>query len=183
MTALAVPDVRLRDSLLDTMTDFGEVTEMHGSGFWHIGEGRPDTSEDGVAAIVEALRGFADPTQDLGGELVHCDFFWITDGEPEQVIGFLAIRHTLNDFLLEIGGHIGFSVRPARRGEGHASRALALALDRAAELGVEQALVTCDLDNEPSRRTIVRNGGVFEDERKGKKRYWIDTADRGHAGR
>ena len=111
---------------------------------------------------------------------MHCDFFWITDGDPEQVIGFLAIRHTLNDFLLEIGGHIGFSVRPARRGEGHASRALALALDRAAELGVEQALVTCDLDNEPSRRTIVRNGGVFEDERKGKKRYWIDTADRGH---
>ena len=150
MTALAVPDVRLRDSLLDTMTDFGEVTEMHGSGFWHLGEGWPDTSEDGV---------------------------------PEQVIGFLAIRHTLNDFLLEIGGHIGFSVRPARRGEGHASRALALALDRAAELGVEQALVTCDLDNEPSRRTIVRNGGVFEDERKGKKRYWIDTADRGHAVR
>ncbi len=114
---------------------------------------------------------------------MHCDFFWITDGDPEQVIGFLAIRHTLNDFLLEIGGHIGFSVRPARRGEGHASRALALALDRAAELGVERALVTCDLDNEPSRRTIVRNGGVFEDERKGKKRYWIDTADRGHAGR
>lgn len=183
MTALAVPDVRLRDSLLETMADFGEVTEMHGSGFWHIVEGWPDTSEEGLPALVTTLRRFGDPAHDLGGELVHCDFFWITAGDPEQVIGFLAIRHTLNDFLLEIGGHIGFSVRPARRGEGHASRALALALDRAAELGVERALVTCDLDNEPSRRTIVRSGGVFEDERKGKKRYWIDTADRGHAVR
>ena len=42
------------------------------------------------------------------------------------MIGFLAIRHTLNDFLLELGGHIGYSVRPARRGQGHATRALAL---------------------------------------------------------
>jgi len=183
VTALATPDVRLRDSLLETMDDFGELTQMHGSGLWYVGEGVPDTSEEGVAALVEALRRFADPTRDIGDSLVHCDYFWITDGEPEQVIGFLAVRHALNDFLLEVGGHIGFSVRPARREEGHANRALALGLDRAADLGVERALVTCDLDNEASRRTIVRNGGVFEDERKGKKRYWIDTAAGGHSGR
>ena len=183
MTALALPDVRLRDSLLETMADFGEITEMHGSGIWHVGEGWPDTSEEGVAGFVEALGWFADPTNEIDESLVHSDYFWITDGDPEQVIGFLAVRHALNDFLLELGGHIGFSVRPARRGEGHANRALALGVERAAELGIERVLVTCDLDNEPSRRTIVRNGGVFEDDRKGKKRYWIDTADRVQRGR
>ena len=114
---------------------------------------------------------------------MHCDYLWITDGDPEEVIGFLAIRHRLNDFLLEEGGHIGYSVRPARRGEGHATRALALALDRAAELGIDRVLVTCDEDNEPSRRTIEGNGGVLEDVRKGKRRYWIDLTDRGHSGR
>ena len=115
VTALATPDVRLRDSLVETMTDFGEVTEMHGSGLWRMGEGWPDTSETGLRALVADLRGFADPARELGDSLVHCDFFWVTDGDPEQVIGFCAVRHTLNDFLRELGGHIGYSVRPARR--------------------------------------------------------------------
>jgi predicted acetyltransferase len=177
MTLLARPDVRLRESLVDTMADFAEVTQMHGSGFWHLGQGVwPDTGEQGMAELVDLLRGFADPGRELGEGLVRCDYLWITDGEPEQVIGFVAIRHTLNAFLLEEGGHIGYSVRPARRREGHATRALTLALDRAAELGIDRALVTCDDDNEPSRRTIERNGGVLEDIRKARRRYWIDTA-------
>ena len=68
-------------------------------------------------------------------------------------------------------------MRPSRRGEGHATRALALAVRRAREqLGLDRVLVTCDEDNEASRRTIERCGGVFEDSRNGKRRYWIDTA-------
>jgi predicted acetyltransferase len=49
------------------------------------------------------------------------------------------------------------------------------ALRIAHDLGIERALVTCDVDNEPSRRTIERNGGVYEDTREGKLRYWIRT--------
>ena len=41
-----------------------------------------------------------------------CEFFWITDGSPEEVVGFLALRTRLNDWLLDEGGHIGYSVRP-----------------------------------------------------------------------
>ena len=67
------------------------------------------------------------------------------------MVGFLALRHELNAWLLEEGGHIGYSVRPSRRREGHATRALALAVRRAAELGIDRALVTCDDDNAPRR--------------------------------
>jgi predicted acetyltransferase len=42
--------------------------------------------------------------------------------------------------------------------------------------GIDPALVTCDVDNEASRRTIERNGGVYEDTRQGKLRYWLPTA-------
>jgi predicted acetyltransferase len=181
VTRLAVPDIDLRPSLVDTIADFGMET-MHGAGLWHL-EGALDTSEQGVLEMIRVLREFADPESQLDEKWVHCDFFWITDGDPEEVIGFLAIRHTLNAFLLEEGGHIGYSIRPARRREGHASRALGLALDRSVELGIERALVTCDDDNEPSRLTIVRNGGVLEDVRNGKERYWIDLTGRGHSGR
>ena len=105
-----------------------------------------------------------------------CEFYWITDGAEEDVVGFLALRTRLNDWLFNEGGHIGYSVRPSRRREGHASRALGLAVRRAAELGIDSALVTCDEDNIASARTIEHNGGVYEDSRNGKRRYWVPTS-------
>jgi predicted acetyltransferase len=92
-----------------------------------------------------------------------------------EYAGRITLRHWLTEPLLTWGGHIGYSVRPSARRRGHASRALALMLPIAAHLGIERVLVTCDTDNEPSRRTIERNGGVYEDTRVGKLRYWVPT--------
>lgn len=39
------------------------------------------------------------------------------------------------------------------------------ALPVAHRLGIDPALVTCDLDNIASQRVIERNGGVLEDQR------------------
>jgi predicted acetyltransferase len=180
MTALARPDVRLHASWAETITEFGSET-LHGSGVWH-GDGGPlDLTKEGCAEFVALVLRYADPAFELPDDHVHCHYFWITDGsgpdEPdEQVVGFLALRHSLTAWLLEEGGHIGFSVRPSRRGQGHASRALALAVRRSAELGLDRVLLTCDEDNVASARTIERNGGVYEDSRNGKRRYWVDAA-------
>jgi predicted acetyltransferase len=46
-------------------------------------------------------------------------------------------------------------------------------VDLAPSLGVDRVLVTCDEDNLASARTIERGGGVYEDTRNGKRRYWI----------
>lgn len=94
------------------------------------------------------------------------------------LVGFIDIRHTLNDHLLNFGGHIGYSVHPAERRRGYAKEMLRQALSICrAELGLEKILVTCDADNEPSRRTILANGGVLEDTRDQDgtpiQRYWI----------
>lgn len=153
--------------------DFGGTEEMHGSGHWNL-SGDPVATEAGCADFV-AMTEVTAPG-DLDGTRVASSYFWITagDGGPDdEVIGFLNLRHTLNDFLLEEGGHIGYSVRPSARRRGHASAALGLALREAAGLGIDRVLVTCDEDNEPSRRTIEANGGVQEDVRSGKRRYWI----------
>jgi predicted acetyltransferase len=90
-------------------------------------------------------------------------------------VGRITLRHRLTEPLLTWGGHIGYGVRPTARRRGHASRALALMLSFAAEQGIDPALVTCDVDNEGSRRTIEGNGGAYEDTREGKLRYWIPT--------
>jgi predicted acetyltransferase len=42
--------------------------------------------------------------------------------------------------------------------------------------GIDPVLVTCDVDNEPSRRTIEGAGGVYENTREGKLRYWIPVS-------
>ena len=39
--------------------------------------------------------------------------------------------------------------------------------------GIDRVLVTCDDDNVGSARTIESQGGVLEDIRRGKRRYWI----------
>ena len=39
--------------------------------------------------------------------------------------------------------------------------------------------MTCDVDNVGSRTVIERNGGVLEDERSEKLRYWVPTAASG----
>jgi predicted acetyltransferase len=175
MTALAPPDVRLHASWAEAVTEFGDSV-VHGSGVWRLPQQRfSDLTREGCARFVALLLEESDPQVPLPDDRVPCTYFWITDGSPDEVVGFLALRHRLNEWLFNEGGHIGYSVRPSRRGEGHATRALTLAVHRAADLGIERALVTCDDDNVPSARTIERAGGTFEDTRNGKRRYWIET--------
>ena len=167
MTDLVTPDVRWYDSWQATLAEFGDDFP-HGSGI--DAEDRFE-DRDACEAFVAARLWHADPLHELPGGRVHCDYLWVTDGA--EMIGFLALRHRLNDFLIDEGGHIGYSIRPSRRREGHASRALRLALARAVELGLERVLITCKEENEGSRRTIEGAGGVLEDVRRGQRRYWI----------
>jgi predicted acetyltransferase len=90
-----------------------------------------------------------------------------------DLVGRVSIRHELNAFLTEIGGHIGFGVRPAHRRRGYAGEILGQTLVIARALGVDAALVTCDEDNVVSARVIEGAGGVFEDIRARTRRYWI----------
>jgi predicted acetyltransferase len=98
---------------------------------------------------------------------------WWVDGD--EYLGRLTIRHRLTPHLLNVGGHIGYDVRPSARRRGHATAMLAVALPMACELGINPALITCDEDNIASRKVIEANGGVLEDNRDGKLRFWAPT--------
>jgi predicted acetyltransferase len=99
---------------------------------------------------------------------------WWADGD--QYLGRLTIRHRLTPSLLRVGGHIGYDIRPSARRRGHATAMLAAALPVARELGIDTVLITCDARNTGSRKVIEANGGVLEDERDGKLRFWAPTA-------
>lgn len=175
MTELSDPDLRFRASWAVAVEEFHAAGEehMHGSGLWDLE--RVDVTEAGCRAVIAHLAAQRDRATRLPEGRVHCTYLWITDG-AEEFLGYLAIRHTLTPWLLEEGGHIGYAVRPGRRREGHAARALALGLGRAAELGLDRVLLTVDEDNPGSRRVIEGAGGGYEDSRRGKRRYWVDTA-------
>lgn len=173
MTALVAPDTRRWKSWAAMIDDFGGTGEMDGSGHWNL-TGGPVATEAGCAAFVAMTELTSTP--DVDGTRVGSTYYWITanDGAIEdEVVGFLNLRHTLNEFLFDQGGHIGYSVKPSARRRGHASDALALGLRAARDLGIDPVLVTCDVDNEGSRRTIEANGGVFEDRRGVKLRFWV----------
>lgn len=179
MTRLVRPDVRLRRSWAEAVEEFAaDGSTMHGYGLWDY---EPlDLSEEGCRALVTFLLAQGDADVEPPSGLVHCSYFWIVEGDEGdpagEFVGYLALRHSLTPWLLEEGGHIGYSVRPSRRRQGHASRALRQALPYAAALGLDRVLVTADEDNVASWAVIEGAGGVYEDNRKGKRRYWIPTA-------
>ena len=103
--------------------------------------------------------------------------FYLTDN-TNRILGVVNIRHRLTDKLLIEGGHIGYGIRPSERRKGYATKILELALVEAKKLGIERALVTCDKENIGSAKTILRNGGIFDQENlyEGRivQRYWIN---------
>jgi len=96
------------------------------------------------------------------------------------VVGRVSIRYRLNDFLLRLGGHVGYAVAPSFRRKGYATEILRQTLPIARNAGLERILLTCDDDNIASRRVIEANSGVLENVimeeglRIAKRRYWID---------
>ena len=102
-----------------------------------------------------------------------------------RIVGRTSIRHTLNENLMRINGHIGYSVVPEFRRRGYATAILRQSLQIARDrLSITRVLVTCDDDNIGSIRTIEKNGGVLEnivtdpDLDKPKRRYWIEVGQK-----
>lgn len=106
-------------------------------------------------------------------------FFFIRTSD-EKIIGMINIRHRLNDFLLNRGGHIGYSIRPRERNKGYATIMLKKALVKCRELELKRVLITCDKLNIASARVIQKNHGILENEIYSEtfsecvQRYWID---------
>ncbi len=186
MITLIRPDVGLHRSYLRATDEFGDA-HRDGDGEWAEPPddggypGRAFTreemgTEEGFAAFVRWRLDRALPHSARPTGHVPCTYFWIVDdADPLTYLGSLSLRHELTPFLLDHGGHIGYSVRPGARQRGVATAALRLGLREAARLGIDPALLTCHVANGVSRRVIETCGGVAEDVRGDQRRYWVPT--------
>lgn len=167
---------------------------------------RPLTQADKVEALVcqeelardnfQFLLGYVgtyDITEDWSGFLFHLDSMKkgedLTEGwVPStflvaevngKIVGRVSIRHELNAFLENFGGHIGYGIRPQYRGQGYATQILLQALTIIREMRVHRVLVTCSDSNVASGRVIEKCGGLLENtvvNQDGERirRYWIE---------
>lgn len=95
-----------------------------------------------------------------------------------KIIGMVQIRHSLNERLLKNIGNIGDGVRPSERKKGYASELIRLALIECQKIGLKRVLMCCYDDNIGSKKSIIKNGGILENEiistdGKIEQRYWI----------
>jgi predicted acetyltransferase len=179
MPELTLPTTAVRASFLLAMAEFRAEGRGGAADRTMVGQ-EIDTYSDtwndpaGFSSYVSWLREQAQEDAPRLPHLVPSTTLWWTDGQ--EYLGRLAIRHRLTQHLVDVGGHIGYDVRPSARRRGHATAMLAAALPWAHELGIDPALVTCDEDNVASRKVIEANHGKLEDQRGVKLRFWVPTA-------
>lgn len=124
--------------------------------------------------------------EDLPNGYVPSTTYWLV--ENDEWLGLVNIRHFIEGRLLLCGGHIGYCIRYGKWGQGIGTKQLSLALEKAKEIGIDKALITCSENNIGSARVIEKNGGIYQDtvdftDEQGKQsrinRYWINlTSDK-----
>lgn len=167
-SSLSLPDVRYRESYLAAIREYHAEERF-------LTDDIDAISED-FSGFVEKEKGKARGENLLPGYIPETRY-WLVDGN--EYIGEAGVRHHLTPHLLQLGGHIGYVIRPSKRKMGYGKLILKLALEKAKDMGIERALLTCDVTNEGSRKIIEGNGGVFENAipnpgNPDKARFWID---------
>jgi predicted acetyltransferase len=178
MPELSAPTVAVARSFLAAMREFAAEGRGGPDDDTMIGaeirqwQRRWDTQEH-FTSYVMALRAQAEEETPRPAGWVPSTTWWWVDGPA--YLGRIALRHRLTPRLREAGGHIGYDVRPTARRQGHATAMLRAVLPRAHDMGIDPVLITCDAGNLASRKVIQANGGVLDDERHGKLRFWVPT--------
>ncbi|NQD65942.1 GNAT family N-acetyltransferase [Bacillus haikouensis] len=134
----------------------------------------PTHFDEMIQSLHDAEKG-----ENLPAGWVPVSTYWLLI-DNNRIAGVVNIRHSLTENLLNIGGHIGYGIRPSERRKGYATKLLSLTLEKTKELGIKKSLVVCDKWNEGSKRTIINNGGIpdrdfIEEDGNVILRFWIDT--------
>ncbi|MBU5677675.1 GNAT family N-acetyltransferase [Alkaliphilus sp. MSJ-5] len=166
---LVLPTPEYKEELMEYKREFIENEDsMDGT----AGLRTAKTFKDWYSVICDNLK-----EETVRDGLVPSTTYMAISTNDGRLIGMIDIRHRLNDYLLNFGGHIGYSIRKSERKQGYATEMLALGLTECVKLNIKKVLITCDKDNVTSAKTIINNGAKLENEiPEGNgitQRYWI----------
>ena len=170
---LIMPSPECKDQIMDYKREFAE---NHDSMDGTAGLSKTDDFAEWYQALLDNRT-----EETVHSGLVPASTYLAILPSTGRLVGFIDIRHRLNDYLLQSGGHIGYSIRKSERRKGYAAEMLRLGLEKCRELGLQRVLLTCDKENEASARTMLKNGAVLENEvmegNRVTRRYWISLIE------
>ena len=175
---LIQPSKEYKDEFIQMVQDYEKYGEIEKS---NIYKDALDDFDNYIKSLIAKSKGTGLP-ETWGIRLpevwVSCYTYWLVNNY-KKIFGVIRIRKELNsEFLKNIGGHIGYDIRPSERKKGYATKMVSLTFPLVKKLKIKKALVTCDKTNIASSKTITNNGGVLENEiiKDGKiiLRYWIN---------
>ena len=112
---------------------------------------------DGVIDLIPMHFTPPDPSMGFGREQI-----WrITLHNSKKEIGQISYRNGESRCIYYFG-HIGYHIDPPYRGNHYARRACLLIKKEILTGGKTSVSITCDPDNEPSRRTCIGLGCLWE---------------------
>lgn len=91
------------------------------------------------------------------------DTVFVLEDEGNYV-GIFNMRHHLNDFLESGAGHLGFGISKKYRQKGYATKGLALLLEEAKKIGIEEVYLSVNKDNPYSLKAQLKNGAYIHHE-------------------
>ena len=173
---LVQPSAEYKDSFIEAVKEFQNDADYTHRKKWYQGLSIPELEKD-FKSFAENERSQANVGHLPEKYDVPRSEYWLID--KGEFIGRVTLRHRINERLLVIGGHLGFDIRPSKRGQGYGNKALELAIPKAKELGLTKILLTCDIRNTASRKIIEKYGGVLENQIPNPEmghdalRYWV----------
>src|SRR3989338_3662863 len=166
---LVSPSVEHKKTFKQALDEMQGASDMR---FWEE-VGSPRDIEEYIQVRLDHAEG-----KNLPKEWIPASTYWLID--HGKFIGETTIRHELTEHLRNVGGQIGYWIRPSSRHQGYGTEILRLALQEARKLGLDRIVITCDETNMASRKIIESNGGIFEraqdmgPQNPKKLLFWID---------
>lgn len=148
------PALELKEKALEYREEhfaYGETT-IYGSELFD----KTDSYEEWLSAVTRNTSPLT-----VSENWVVTDTFFAVREKDRKIIGMIDLRHTLNDFLKDLG-NCGYSVRPLERKQGYADQMLRQLLLVAKAAGILKLHLSVERDNTASVKVIRKNGGLYE---------------------